>query len=201
MKLFTTVLVFFGLYSPLDEARAPWVLKRDKDHVRVYVKASEERSFYSYRGETQVGASIEKVASLLLNISRYSTWIDRNSLTEFVARKNDGAYYYSVFDAPFPVDDRDVVMRVSCPVSEPGKRVIEHHCFPSFVPKKPENVRVSDSYGKWTLISLSKHETHVVYEGYSDPGGSIPAWLANAFSIDGPYNSIRNLRKILLSEK
>ena len=35
----------------------------------------------------------------------------------------------------------------------------------------------------------------VVYELHAEPGGQVPAWLANSFVIDAPYNTLLLLRR------
>jgi len=40
-------------------------------------------------------------------------------------------------------------------------------------------VRISTCEGYWSLERLSPASTRVIYWLYTDPGGSIPAWIAN----------------------
>jgi len=38
-------------------------------------------------------------------------------------------------------------------------------------------------------------EVEVVYQVHTEPGGSVPSWLANKFVVEAPLNTLRNLRE------
>ena len=37
----------------------------------------------------------------------------------------------------------------------------------------------------------------VEYQAHVEPGGSMPAWLANKFVVDAPFETIRDLRELV----
>ncbi len=34
----------------------------------------------------------------------------------------------------------------------------------------------------------------VIYQFHGDPGGDVPAWLANSFVVSHPYKTLQNLK-------
>ncbi|MGH8352275.1 MAG: START domain-containing protein, partial [Pseudomonas sp.] len=48
--------------------------------------------------------------------------------------------------------------------------------------------------GLWKLVPMGGGEVEVTYQVHSEPGGSVPSWLANSFVVDAPYNTLAALR-------
>ena len=59
-------------------------------------------------------------------------------------------------------------------------------------------VRILNSVGKWTLTPLGNNQVAVNYFLSVDPGGTLPPWIINAFSVKGPFETFRQLKKYLL---
>jgi hypothetical protein len=54
------------------------------------------------------------------------------------------------------------------------------------------------SRGYW-MLSPSEGGTEIEYSFLADPGGNIPAWLANQFIVSNPFKTIKGLRNHLKS--
>ena len=55
-------------------------------------------------------------------------------------------------------------------------------------------VRIPYLDGFWLLEKIDDNKTKVTYQVHADPGGTIPAWLANATAVNNPYETLRNMR-------
>jgi hypothetical protein len=71
---------------------------------------------------------------------------------------------------------------------------------PDYVPEKENIVRIRSGKGFWELEENEKNEVRVIYQFHGEPGGDIPAWIANSFVISHPYKTLVNLKKRLKSE-
>ena len=49
----------------------------------------------------------------------------------------------------------------------------------------------------WTVTPEAEGRTRVVFEMHLEPGGGIPAWLANSRVVDSPFETLKNLRGII----
>lgn len=65
----------------------------------------------------------------------------------------------------------------------------------SICPRSEGVVRVAKVDGFWQFTAQGER-VEVVYQVGSDPGGSVPAWLANSFVVDAPYNTLYKLRQL-----
>lgn len=48
--------------------------------------------------------------------------------------------------------------------------------------------------GFWKLVPKGD-TTEVTYQVHTEPGGSVPAMVANKFVVDSPFNTLKQLRE------
>ena len=105
------------------------------------------------------------------------------------------SWVYSQFNAPWPVKPRDSIVRVATEFSADGSVMRYLNEETEYLPLPQGFVRVSQLEGFWQLKPV-EGGVEVVYQVHSDPGGSLPAWLANSFVVDAPFNTLINLRQL-----
>ncbi len=93
------------------------------------------------------------------------------------------------------VTDRDYVMRVRLLQSASSG-----HCEVSFetaphagYPEAPGHVRLKSVRGHWWLEPLANGQVSIVYQVYSDPGGSVPAFLARGSQRDAAVGFLKTI--------
>jgi hypothetical protein len=69
------------------------------------------------------------------------------------------------------------------------------------LPPDPKYQRVEKLRGLWILEPKAGGKVHIQMIGHTDPGGIIPAAIANQFVVMIPYNTIKNLRTQIKKEK
>ena len=103
---------------------------------------------------------------------------------------------YQETSAPWPVTNRNFVLKMKVDRAEDASNA--KVSFTALVEPEVANdecVRVTELNGSWTLPQTSEGSLNVVYQTSADPAGDIPSWLANAFVVDQPYNTLKNLRE------
>jgi hypothetical protein len=68
---------------------------------------------------------------------------------------------------------------------------------PDYIPAREGIVRMAKTNGYWLLTSVDSNKTSVTYQMHVEPGGLIPAWLANPFIVNVPFSTFKELRKII----
>ncbi len=58
-------------------------------------------------------------------------------------------------------------------------------------------VRVPSSHSKWVITKINETLLQVKYQMQIDPGGSVPAWLANWVCAEAPYRSFKKMKLLL----
>ena len=110
--------------------------------------------------------------------------------------------YHAVVKAPWPVVDRDMVVRMKIQVDKNRNEAsFDAESVKGILPSTDNYVRVPSSHAHWTVKQRDEKNLEVRYTMQIDPGGSVPAWLANWVCAQAPFESFRNLKAILEKKK
>ena len=170
-------------------------LKKDKDNIKVYSCKVENSDFKIVRAEFELNATIDQYIATVLDVARYKEWHYRSINPRLLKKisKNELIYYTEV-SAPWPVSNRDLVLNLKLDYDSTTKVLtVKLECLPDYLPTVENVVRVPKSYSEMKFTSISKSKLKVEYFIHVDPGGQIPAWIANMFSTQGPYETFKNL--------
>jgi len=196
-------LVFLICYLPLIlVGQTPeCVLKKEKDNIKVYTCKSDTSKFRSLKAEFVISnTSIPKLKAFLFNAPNFVNWqynTIESSALEIIS--DNEMIYRVVVDAPWPVANREIIVKISADIRSDDFAYFNVVTAPSQLPEIGDLVRVPFFRARWTVRRLGQ-SLHAVYNLDIDPGGYVPPFLVNMATADGPYESFRNL-KILLEQK
>lgn len=180
-------------------AESDWELKKDKDGIKVYTRDVEGSSFKEFKGVTVIdNVTITQVLDVIFDVKNYDKLFPDLSGQKVIEQK--GKYHnihYSVLHTPWPVSDRDDVNEMDTKISDDGNSAfVSVNVRKGLVDEKKGLVRISEGKGFWKLTKEG-NGVKVVYQYHGNPGGSIPAWLANSFVVSHPFETLENLHKRL----
>ncbi|MFT5687164.1 MAG: hypothetical protein ACI8RZ_008121, partial [Myxococcota bacterium] len=104
-----------------------WEVIQETDGIEVARKNQPDSSLYGFRGSGELALPIGVLVGLLLDHDRAGEWVEL--LQEHtVVRELEGedAVVYEVYDMPWPVQDRDLVMRQTVTVEPESRTFILH---------------------------------------------------------------------------
>ncbi len=179
-----------------------WTKSSNADGLNLYWSKVDGSQVIAFRGEGIVDAPIEKVASIIIDTTRGTEWIDslvksdvvRNiSTTEFIE--------YDHVGIAFPFDtlmsDRDFVSRVNLEADPKSKRIAVDYtpAVDDLAPTLKKYVRGWMTC-EFKLVPMSlEGETYVEAEIHCDPKGSVAPWVVNFFQQGWPQTTFERLRK------
>ncbi len=173
-------------------------LRKDSDGIRVYVCKSGNERFKTLRAEfTLENTSIETYLEFLFAVEDYPAWQYNMASAEMLERISDNEMIYrSEIDAPWPLEDRELFVNFKVAHDAGADQIIiTIRNIASDHPVKSGMVRVPFFSARYNISLINQTSLKIVYNLKIDPGGSIPAWLANIAMAEGPYVSFRNLKK------
>lgn len=173
-----------------------WALAKDSNTVRVYTRVYPGSKMKEFKGEMVVKATPEKLLGIMKDGKSFSNWMHNTYGSYVIKSVSDNEYYcYMANKAPWPVQDRDNVIRYL--VKRPNNRtvVLEMTAMADFIPRVDGCVRVEKMKGTWVFESIGNGQSKVTQQVHAEPGGNIPAWLANSAVVDNPYNTLLGLKK------
>ncbi|GIV32784.1 MAG: hypothetical protein KatS3mg031_0319 [Chitinophagales bacterium] len=182
-------------------AQNDWTLAKDKDGVKVYTRKLENSDLKASKAVVFIHSDIKKVFDMLTDADHHNQWMDRVKASRLLKKISDNEFYvYYEAEAPWPVNNRDVVARFRIEKAEDGKVKIVSVGEPTYLPPKDGVVRVPDTQSVWELIQVDENLVEVTFISHVDPGGSVPEWISNLTVTDNPLNTLKNL-KLLLEKK
>lgn len=194
-----TLIIFIAL----GQAETDWELEISRSGIDVYSRYLENSGVKEIRAVTAVESSMAAIITLLNDVDVYPEWIPNSGGIKVLKRINRyEAYVHGIINVPWPLYDRDVVVRFFLSQDEETLTVtIKMEGFPDYIPPENGFVRMPVLNGYWKLTPKEKGIIDVVYQIHAEPGGLIPYWLVNSFASDTTFRIMRNMRSIVRKKK
>lgn len=187
--------------SAVPESAYQWRQTSDSNGIRLYSSKVSGTEILALKGDGMVEAPIAKVASVIVDTTRGTEWID--SLVESKVLRNLNPFEFSEYDhmgIPFPFDqfisDRDFVSHVTVETDSNHRHVAVKYT-PLLDPLAPvkKNYKRGVMTCTFMLVEVCPDETWVEAEIHCDPKGGLAAWLVNWFQGGWPETTFESLRR------
>jgi hypothetical protein len=117
---------------------------------------------------------------------------------EFLAREPRRIVFYDQIRTPV-VSDRDYTVEADRPPDEPGgRRQIRFRLRNDLgPPPDAHHTRIPSLRALWTCEPNDRGGTRLTYEAYSEPGGSVPAWVVRGAQAKHAMSDVTDLLRAL----
>jgi len=174
------VSMVVGLFALSASAEPPaWKLDRVEDGIRVEARDVPGSSFAELRLSIDSAESLGSLCDAVW-AKNVGTKLEGDFKKRVVIREDDHERWtYEQIRAPV-VSDRDYVMKVTLlsPASSGRCEVAFETVKDPAYPPTEDHVRLTAVRGHWWLTPSESGKVKVTYQLFSDPGGSVPAFLA-----------------------
>ncbi len=187
--------MFFLLHADVYAVGDQWELEFDRDGIRVYTQIEGESPFKQIKVTTTINAPVEKVMEILLAFGEYNQWMNQVQESYLVNQADSSYYVFILEDAAWPVQDRYQVSKLNVRQSV-SKSKVQLKTVPNFIEKRKDAIQIKQFEGYWELEDRADHQCSLEYVLIQNPGGYVPAWLANFQAVDSPFQSIYKLREL-----
>ena len=188
------VLCGFTLVFAATAQAEDWQVAKDEDGIKVSLSEVAGSKYKAYRGVTVIKAPVAKIVALQEDVAGACKWIHECKLQKLLKHEGDVSYTYTQFNAPFPVSNRDSILKITTSKAADGSITRTLLEVPTYQPEEKGFVRVAQVDGFWKLVPKGDNQTEVTYQVHTEPGGSVPSWLANKFVVDAPFNTLKALK-------
>jgi ribosome-associated toxin RatA of RatAB toxin-antitoxin module len=190
-------LCSFASHFQVDD----WLLEREKKGIKVFTKKSRWGRLKDSKAEMFLpNARMDEMIKFISDFDNYPNWVPRCREAKVLARISDNEFIaYMIFKSPWPVADRDCVVRVRIdrdPVS--GIVRIRETSEPKYINRKSNIVRIEQMFSTWDIVPQS-NGLMVTNINSTNPGGSLPDWLTNTQSVDNPFDIFTTIQKVIPS--
>jgi hypothetical protein len=181
-----------------EDERA-WRKIHTEDGIVVSTREQPGNALPSFRGQGDVKAPVLHVLAVVLDDARSKEWAKDAGDAE-VLRVIDAhtQVVYTRSPQTWPIRDRDLVMKRTVEVLEPGRAFRVHlACLTGEKPESPDAIRIKDCDTVFVLRAVDEQTTRVDYRVRADPGGQNPDWAVRWASKNIPLETLQALRKQL----
>jgi hypothetical protein len=195
LNRFFLELVFITISWSVAHGQTDCKLRKDEDGIKVYTCDTDTSKFKSIKVECTLNCSLEKLESILLNFDNYIHWQFNTIESKTLKKISESEFiYYTKIEAPWPVVDRDMVVKLRLNRINNGLSILANS-ESGIIPISKYLVRVPVSRSRWIAIEKSKNQIDIKYSIQIDPGGNVPAWLVNWVCANAPLQSFQALKK------
>lgn len=174
-----------------------WELAKKSDGIEVFTRLPKDSDFKAFYAVTHLKAPLRQLVAMGLHIGTQTDWIQDCEKSELLKHISDNQYYaYYVTYAPWPVENRDYVLHAEVTRDSKSHAVTIHFRAVNGI-KKPtsDNVRAAKVVGFWRFTPERDQQVKVEYQVEANPGGWVPAWLANSFVVNQPFETLQKMRR------
>lgn len=191
--LFLIITIF---EVPINNTILDWKLVEEKEGIKVYTRNPSNSDFKEIRIKANFEGDIDSFLHKLNTPYSYTQWVYKCTEGKMLEQiDSQEFYYYTVSNMPFPVKDRDMVVRCKQWKDTKGIFYSSSTAAPNFIPNKKDLVRIPYFKSEWKITPLPDKEILVDYTALADPGGSLPAWIVNLAVTTGPLKTMQQLIK------
>jgi hypothetical protein len=187
--------LFLVLLRLVASAQTDCELRKSDDEIYIYACKVEDSTLKSIRATFSLSTNLSTLAGYILDIDKYTEW-QYNMIKAVVLERisESELIYHAEIKAPWPVTNRDLVVRLKIS-QDPVSKVMQFHIvsIPDYIPPVKGVVRIPRSEGRWIITPVGKRQVDIYYNFMVDPGGTLPAWLINLSVAEGPYKSFSGL--------
>jgi len=181
-------------------SQTPWELDKDKDGIKVYTRIEGNSGFKAFKAVMTVDASTDEILNILKNTASYTKWYGYTKTATLIEQEKDTQYNYVETIFPWPFKNRDMVYKMTTNTFNNDSIKISLKGIPDYIHNKKGIVRMKKAEGYILLHSTNK-KTEIMYVFHSEPGNSIPAWMANNSIAKLPFKTLSGLRKTLTEKR
>lgn len=192
----TALAVSLALPGAAMATDAPWTLEREDNGITIYSRAVADSPFLAVKAVATIDAPAQKVAELLGDGNGCSAWRKMCKSSEVLRTVSDSErVIYMVLDLPWPVSDRDLVVRSIAHVDEQAKTL--HVTLASASSEHPvqDYVRAQSS-GEYALKVIGDDRSEFTYIQHTDIGGDLSADMINPSLLSSTFDDIRRLQEL-----
>lgn len=173
-----------------------WKLAKDEDGIQVYLSEVPGSKYKAYRGVTIIASDVDTLRKLQEDVKGSCAWIHACAEQSLLKHEGMESWVHTRFKMPWPVDARDSVLHVVSEQGADGTLIRRMDGQPQYLPLDKDYTRVASLQGYWRLEPKGEGKVEVTYQVHTEPGGSVPSWLANSFVVDAPFNTLKGLREL-----
>jgi hypothetical protein len=196
-RVYWAAVLILTAAAPALAGERPWEMVSNKQGITVERRHVDGSNLMEFRGRGIVDAPVSAILATFKDVDRATEWMDSCNGSALVEDAGDWQkVVYNRTHAPWPVSDRDAVLRNLLTFDAQAGQVRLEFASVDHSRRPPVRgvVRMPFLRGHWYLWPEADGRTRVEYQVHADPGGLLPTWMVNYASKEIPRKTITGLQ-------
>lgn len=170
-----------------------WLLSKNSKGIEIYTRPHQASDYRAYKAQMLIEGSMSPFLAVFEDVSAYKNWMHTTIISELVEQPSSDVKHIYMVNRNFPIKDRDYYAELTTSRSKAGVYVKWNLLD---MPTEDGRVRVKKLDVTISLEPKPDNSFLISLQGHFEPGGLVPAALANAFITDVPFNTFLKIRKM-----
>ncbi len=178
-----------------DASVSGWRVVDSERGITVSVRDEPGQELPSFRGEGTIEGDVLYVLAVVLDAEGAMEWAEGADEVRLLREIDPRTHLiYSHTDTPWPVTDRDLIMKRVVRVVKVGAEFhLQLDCVNEGKAPVEGIMRISDCSSHFLLRKVDANHTSIDYQVRIDPAGSLPKWLVAWAARKVPFETLVNL--------
>ncbi len=173
-----------------------WTVIDRSEGITVSKRQQAGFAMPSFRGQGRIQGNVLQVLAVMLDYKGVQHWAHGVETSKPIRRLDERSHLlYLTSDLPWPVRDRDMIVRTDVEVLKPKEQFrISLHCEPK-AQAETNLIRVKECESTMTLRKVDETTTEVDYQMTLDPGGYLPRWAIEFVTKTTPHKTLKMIEE------
>jgi hypothetical protein len=184
-------------------AAGVWTKIKENSGIKLYERSIPGTDLKEFIAITTINAKMEVIGEVIRDITQFPQWV-ADCVSARIEKQYDRNTFvmYLVLDPPF-IEKRDIILKDETVYDyDNGNAKINFFCTDEVkIPVEKNRTRVTVMNGLYQMEYLGRNKTKFIYRLKVDPAGDIPRKVAYAVMKYYPFNTLKNLKKIVSNSK
>jgi len=195
-----TILCMTISISLLADGKEKWERVDKEDTYSVYRKENSS-DINELKVIAVMQGTIKEARTIIEDINNYKNFMPFVQNSKVIANEKGCQHSYTEVSTPI-VSNRDYLLKVCTEYEKEGEAKISWNPIKdSRYPERDDYVRVKINYGHWIIKKVGKDKIETIYYIRSDPGGSIPNFIANRANKKAIVDVVLALKKEIINRR
>lgn len=188
----TSALLWLVTALCLADDGGGWTVIDRNRGITVSRRVQENCDLPSFRGQGQIQGNVLQVLAVMLDLRAVDRWAHGVSSSAPIKRIDARTHLvYLQSDLPWPVRDRDMIVRSTVEVLKPGEEFrVKLRCEPQADAERKGFIRIQTCDSTLHLRKVDANKTAVDYVMTLDPKGYLPRWSIELVTKSTPFKTL-----------
>lgn len=193
-KLFLLLFLIPIVHLSVPENSEDWSFVKEEKGVKLYTRSIDGFEYKEVKLNLSVKTDLHKAKDFLFNPDNIVMWMSGCSQSKAISRSSKTQIYYAIFDAPWPITDRDDIGKITLEEMSSENLLMSFQSTPEAKPVNSKYVRIPYSSGLIDIRPGSNGMMNLEYRLLVDRGGKLPSYLKEYLETTSPFKTVELLK-------